>query len=67
LSDNGCGFDTEELKKIPRSPNASIGLRNTRKRIRLYHGAGYGMRVRSGTGAGCTVTISIPVLTEPCD
>jgi sensor histidine kinase YesM len=66
FSDNGCGFDPEELKKIPRSPNDSIGLRNTRKRIRLYHGTGYGMRVRSGMGDGCTVTISIPVLTEPC-
>lgn len=67
FADNGSGFDPRELKKPHRSPNASIGLHNTKKRIRLHHGSGYGMKIDSAVGAGCRITISIPVMSEPLE
>ncbi|HOV64739.1 MAG TPA: histidine kinase, partial [Spirochaetia bacterium] len=65
FEDNGFGFDPAELRKKPRSQNISIGLRNTQKRIRLYHGPSYGMRIESAIGKGCRITISLPVMNNP--
>jgi sensor histidine kinase YesM len=65
FEDNGSGFNPEELRKRPRSQNASIGLRNTQKRIRLYHGHSYGLKIESEPGEGCRITISLPVMNDP--
>ncbi len=67
FSDNGSGFDTAEFKRRPRSRNTSIGLRNTLKRIRLYHGENYGMKLRSSPGKGCTVIITLPAMDRAPD
>ncbi len=65
FADNGAGFDPAELKRARGTPSASIGLRNTRKRIKLYHGPGSGLKIDSAVGAGCRIVISIPVMREP--
>ena len=65
--DNGAGFNPEEISTGILSNRRSIGLQNTEKRIHLYHGKGYGMKIDSSPGNGCSVTISLPVMDEPVE
>jgi len=55
VSDDGVGFDADEVKNDGRS---HIGIENVRNRLQsISHGD---MKIESEPGAGTTVTITIP-------
>lgn len=51
ISDDGVGFDTGKKSK-------GIGLRNIDSRIKFYNGTA---EIKSGTGKGCKLQISVPL------
>lgn len=60
VSDDGCGFDAEALA-ASRS-QTSFGLAGMRERVELVGGR---LAVRSAPGRGTTLTVEVPVPTEP--
>jgi len=65
VCDNGKGMTSEELdllmKKINSNDgNESIGLENVNKRLKLFYGEGYGIRVMSELNVFTKVIIIIP-------
>lgn len=59
VSDNGVGISEDRIKQIWHDNTGSFGLRNADQRIKLHYGAEYGLKIESGEGKGCTVTIKI--------
>ncbi len=57
VTDNGIGFDTEDLEK-----KDSVGIKNIR--YRLEHMAGASLQIHSKPGEGTKVTIRIPAQQE---
>ena len=49
-----------KLEVSDTSSGKSIGLTNVHKRIRMYHGEKYGMKVRSTEGEGTTIRLTLP-------
>ncbi len=73
VRDNGIGISQIEVRKAlhdnfeqERSKYrfTGIGLRNVHDRIRIHHGAPYGLRIGSAHGVGTVIRVDIPVLTE---
>ncbi|MDF2935027.1 MAG: hypothetical protein K0Q90_400 [Paenibacillaceae bacterium] len=71
VRDNGVGIPPLTLQYLNESlrgnilqENEHIGLRNVNQRIRLAFGEQYGLSVRSRTGAGTIVEITLPMLAE---
>jgi two-component system, sensor histidine kinase YesM len=74
VSDNGEGFQEEELAQLYDILNSSnalnssqgvtlgIGLQNIHQRIQLYYGNTYGLTLSSKPGEGTTVTLVIPFI-----
>ena len=66
VSDNGCGMNQEELKKLQQelsNPNSqSIGIRNVSRRIQLTYGSEYGLSIDSIKDQGSTIIITMPYL-----
>ena len=66
VSDNGCGMNQEELKKLQQelsNPNSqSIGIRNVSRRIQLTYGPEYGLSIDSIKDLGSTIIITMPYL-----
>ena len=67
VEDNGQGMSEEKLRELElkleisdTSSGKSIGLTNVHKRIQMYHGSRYGMRVQSTEGEGTTITLVLP-------
>ncbi len=67
VQDNGQGISDEnmvillyKLKKNNTSSGKSIGLTNVNKRIKMYHGEQYGLKISSTEGKGTTIEIVIP-------
>ncbi|MBQ7989575.1 MAG: sensor histidine kinase [Oscillospiraceae bacterium] len=67
VSDNGQGMSEERLKELEHklevsdtSSGKSIGLTNVHKRIQMYHGNKYGMKVTSTEGQGTTIRLTLP-------
>lgn len=67
VTDNGQGMSEEKLQELEHklevsdtSSGKSIGLTNVHKRIRMYHGEKYGMKVRSTEGEGTTIRLILP-------
>ena len=56
ISDDGVGFDREELKERMR-----LGLLSMRERVRLVNGS---FHLESTPGEGTTIAVWVPVLTE---
>lgn len=71
VSDNGKGIDEIRLQQIQEmleggagpydESESGLGLSNLNKRIRLVYGNEYGVKIRSGSNMGTTVTITIPI------
>lgn len=67
VSDDGVGIAPEILsgllvpEKLHKS-KSSFGLSNVDERIKLYFGSDYGMSIKSESGKGTDVTVSIPVI-----
>ncbi|HEY4287526.1 MAG TPA: response regulator [Puia sp.] len=55
IQDDGIGFDTKKK-------TSGIGIRNIRNRVGFYNGA---ITILSAPGQGCTLTVTIPLLTSP--
>ncbi len=57
VTDNGVGFAPDSMKDQEPSHPGSVGLSNVNERLRLYYGEGYGAKIHSAPGAGCTVKL----------
>lgn len=72
LYDNGVGIDKDSLIFLNESmelknteTNAekkreSIGIKNTNRRIKLYYGEQYGLKIKSWKGLGTVVILKVP-------
>lgn len=74
VTDNGVGMDPELIARILTSSEnteklrfSRIGISNVNKRIQLYFGRDYGVRIYSQPGLYTTVEIQIPVMKEARD
>ncbi len=71
VEDDGVGMEEARLTQVrshldveddaPRE-RRSIGLANVHRRLKLYCGAAYGLRIASAPGEGTTVTLRIPTI-----
>ncbi len=68
IRDNGEGIDGEALKKLKYDiehsevgRTGSIGLYNINRRVKLHYGEEYGIKIRSKTGEGTAVILTIPL------
>ena len=69
VEDDGIGISKTELKKLHASlasegTEEHIGLINVHKRIRLYYGQSYGIKIASTEGKGTLVTLTLPYAPE---
>ena len=71
VKDNGQGMERETmvnlndyLDDLNNSFN-SIGVKNVHKRIQLYYGRDYGIKIESSLGVGTTVKITLPRISMP--
>ncbi|HMI61529.1 MAG TPA: response regulator [Puia sp.] len=55
IQDDGVGFDTKKK-------TSGIGIRNIRNRVGFYNGT---ITILSAPGQGCTLTVTVPLLTSP--
>jgi two-component system sensor histidine kinase YesM len=71
IHDNGMGMDEERLKEVQRdlynneetlSESYSIGLSNINKRLRLYYGSDYGIKIDSKKQIGTKVILTMPLV-----
>ena len=70
ITDNGLGMDAVKLQALrealwetsvePTSAEASVGLLNIARRIRLKFGNDYGLTIESAEGEGTCVTLHLP-------
>lgn len=70
ITDNGLGMDAGRLQALrealwetsvePTSAEASVGLLNIARRIRLKFGNDYGLTIESAEGEGTCVTLHLP-------
>jgi two-component system sensor histidine kinase YesM len=67
VKDNGQGISEEKmavihekLEKSDTSSGKSIGLTNVNKRIKMYHGDEYGLKIFSKENEGTTVQVILP-------
>jgi two-component system sensor histidine kinase YesM len=61
------GMESEKLNLIRASINSTSmesesGLRNVQKRIKLYYGNQYGIKIDSEKGAGTSIYVKIPAI-----
>lgn len=61
ITDNGIGFDVEEVSKIGRTATGGFGLMNIRERLELLDGK---IQINSSLGAGTRLNIYIPLIEE---
>jgi len=72
VADNGMGMDIEKLNLIRASigslgMESESGLRNVQKRIKLYYGNEYGIKIDSMKGSGTSIRVTIPAIKENDD
>jgi len=64
VSDNGVGMEPEKVAALldagAEITKTSFGLNNIDRRLKLYFGQAYGLRIESAPGAGTTVTVVLP-------
>lgn len=62
VNDDGVGADPERVREVlsGASPGDHVGLRNVDLRLRQVYGAGSGLVVDTGPGAGMQVAVRIP-------
>lgn len=64
IIDNGYGMDKETADAAGVKNKKGFGLENSRKRIRVYYGRGYGISLVSKKGEGTCVTVQVRRLTQ---
>ena len=66
VSDDGKGFDIEEVERIEQKDIklSGIGIHNVKDRIRLHFGEKYSVNIESEIGKGTLVTLHIPKMEE---
>lgn len=65
--DNGIGFDIKKLEEDKKGNNirlGEVGIKNVDKRIKLYYGEEYGIKIESTIGAGTVVNIRVGKVQE---
>lgn len=73
IEDNGIGMSEQDTKALQqeldaRTPTAgSIGLKNVNRRIKLFYGYEYGIKVESKETIGTVVYLTIPIRTSSED
>jgi two-component system sensor histidine kinase YesM len=61
IIDNGIGMTPETIGRVFTEQNGeSTGILNVHKRIQLYYGESYGIRISSEPGTGSVVTVVMP-------
>lgn len=78
VSDNGCGMSPEQVLRLNRAleqpesndvetkGDGGVGLINVSRRIKIYCGREYGLRVASTLDVGTQFTVSLPLSKERC-
>lgn len=68
VADNGCGIRREKLGELLETIDSGqeavtrgIGLQNVQKRLKMYYGKEYGLKIESEPGVGTIVTIVLPL------
>ena len=61
ISDDGVGFDTNQLKNIKREDNSGFGLAMMKERVNLLSGSIY---IDSEIGKGTSILVKVPFLEE---
>ena len=78
IDDNGCGMDMTEVSLLnqrlsqpisgenenPGEEKAGIGIENVNRRIKMFCGEEYGLRISSNLGTGTQVEVSLPLYRE---
>ncbi len=76
VEDNGCGMDMTEVSLLNQrleriseetaetNEKAGIGIENVNRRIKMFCGEEYGLRVNSNLGTGTQVEVSLPLYRE---
>jgi len=70
VEDNGKGISSDNIEKIfaeveeAESGKSSIGVRNVRKRVEMFHGEEGAFNIESNENCGTVVTIRIPIVEE---
>lgn len=65
IIDNGYGMDKATVDAVCVKKNKKgFGLENSRKRIRVYYGGGYGISLKSEQGKGTCVTVRVRKLMQ---
>ena len=78
VEDNGCGMDMTEVSLLnqrlsqpisgenenPGEEKAGIGIENVNRRIKMFCGEEYGLRISSNLGTGTQVEVSLPLYRE---
>lgn len=68
VTDNGKGFNEEELSSILDKNNSSTeqgtGIKNVHERIRLYFGNSYGLSCTSIKNTETVISVMIPLITD---
>ncbi|GAA0680897.1 MULTISPECIES: sensor histidine kinase [Clostridium] len=67
VKDDGIGMSGEKLAEIKTAiksseTNDSIGLQNTNRRLKLYYGEKYGIKIQSKQNIGTTVILAVPMI-----
>lgn len=68
ISDNGRGMDEAELDalekglEVEKTSSLNIGLYNINRRIKLFYGSAYGMKIESQPDKGTHVSLTLPLL-----
>lgn len=60
VTDNGSGISNEIMERILSDNDASVGIQNVNKRIKIMYGELYGVSFETILGKGTTVTIRLP-------
>lgn len=60
VTDNGKGFEQQNIENLWRRDNTGIGILNTNKRIQLHYGKEYGVSIHSKPQEGTVITVRIP-------
>lgn len=67
IKDNGVGMDPDYMEAIRQEEYSglqksdSIGMHNVDRRIKLYYGKQYGIKVESSLGVGTQIIVKIPI------
>ena len=67
IEDNGPGMDEEMLNQIFILKTSGYGLKNVQERLKIIFGDSYGISACSEPGKGTSITIKIPIISNPID